>query len=114
MINLGNVLVVPLGGPLRAYESEAPIDVVALLTEEYGGRGTYVHFDLDVDGERTGRLAFFARNPEDPQGRTEPNERARLALIMLMGVHMLITGPAAFIGLTPEKSLEVIQATMTE
>lgn len=80
---------------LYTFKSDSHTPVQALLEES--GHGFYVHFDIDVDGEHGGRIAFLVDD------QTPRNKRAEDALAFLTdGTHMQVTGNACLVGLSPE------------
>lgn len=101
MSNHRHALLVPVQGPLELVQSDAPIDLEALLRER--GEGNYFHTVLEVDTEPIGEAAFLVRQdgPENP--------RARAVLAHLTGVHMILTGWVAFVDLDPEQVITVLR-----
>lgn len=96
-----HALLVPVQGVLELVQSDAPIDVEALLRER--GVGNYFHTVLEVDTEPVGEAAFLVHqhSPENP--------RARAVLVHLTGVHMVLTGTVAFVDLDPEQVIAVLR-----
>ena len=93
------VLLVPIQGPLRVVPTD---DVEALLAEYSQGR--YVDFGVKDGDDEIGRIAF-----QIMEGPTAINLRARAILADLTGVHMVVTGTAAFTGL-PDTRLQDLLA----
>lgn len=94
-----HVLFIPVEGAIEFihFPLDGDIYIRALLLER-GGEGAYVTFNLEVDGEESGRLAFMA--PAEGQVSRE-NLRARAALVFLTRTYMRITSDACFIGIDP-------------
>ena len=95
------VLLVPVEGPFRVVPVE-PDEIEALLAQDTAGR--YVDFGVKDGDTEIGRVGFMVR--EGPQ---EVNLRARAMLVDLTGVHMVITGTAAFHSL-PDKKFQRLLA----
>lgn len=95
------VLLVPITGPLRIVPTDDASTIVALIA----GEGRFVDFGVKDGDDEIGRVGF--RVIEGPQSI---NMRARYILAQLTGVHMVVTGTAAFSDLPSEK----IQRILTE
>lgn len=98
-----HVLFIPVEGAIEAihFPLDGDIYIRALLLER-GGEGAYVAFDLKVDEEESGRLAFMAPLLlAQAVGKNGRNNRAEKALSFLTRTHMVIPGPACFINIDP-------------
>lgn len=93
-VDTRHAILIPMQGLPMVAHSEVPIDAEALL-REHQESGALVHFTLQVDEVVSGRLVFLADGLE--------NVQAREFLARLTGVHMVITGPAVFLGVDPEQ-----------
>lgn len=94
-------LVVPVEGDVRIIHSEHPVDFEYLLRHLDAGSagvegGSMIHFDISVDDRYGGRLYVLHHGPGPD------NVTARRLLATMTNVHMLINGPAAFVGMDPE------------
>lgn len=89
---MSTVLIVPVEGPLQVEASDLPIDVEALLRTM--AEGAYVDFGM----EGHPRMGFLLS-----EGPDVVNIYARSILAWLTGVHVVVTGPAVFSGLSDER-----------
>lgn len=88
------------------FNSDSHIPVRALLEEH--GSGFYVHFDLEVEGESGGRLAYLATE-DGPR-----NPRAEQAVVLLTGgTHMRITGNACLSDIPADKAKLIAETRLT-
>jgi hypothetical protein len=94
-------LLIPPAGLLHVFNTEGGMDVRATL-QAHDGTGDFVSLAIEVDGEPGGVVEWFVN-------QTGPiNERAREALAMLTGSHMIFTGPVMFYDVAQEKVGEVV------
>jgi hypothetical protein len=94
------ILLVPVNGPFRVVNAE-PDGIEALLHSYAEGR--YVDFGIRNGDSEIGRVGFLIYD-----GPQDINARARAMLADLTGVHMVITGTAAFSGLPDERFQELL------
>jgi hypothetical protein len=93
-----HVLLIPVEGAIHWMHLPDSREAVQAVLHNLGGRGAYVDFALQVDGEESGRLVFLAPVADD---EWEENKRAQSALVFLTRTHMRITGNACFIDIDP-------------
>lgn len=100
-------LFIPSGDSLmEVLHSDLPIDAEAYVrtkANEDQKELRVLHFPIDVDGSRDCDLYFI-------NDRIDPNSRAREVVSMLTGVHIVVTGPAVLLGLTGERTVEIMRA----
>jgi hypothetical protein len=104
-----HALMIPVEGLAEILHSEFPIDgPVYLRTHNAkaginGGGISALTFPLLRDGDEEATLHFM-RGPG-----MEANMRARAAVARLTGVHIVITGPAILVGLSPERTVQAMR-----
>lgn len=81
-------------GRIDLLHGNDPIDVERMLGG-YGAQGPYVSLAFEIDGEPGGRVCYMVGSIGDE------NPRARRALVWLCGVHLIVTGPTAFVDIDP-------------
>lgn len=101
-------LYVPVEGMIEVMHSSYPIDgrrIIRLKAEEAGMDGAVATIPVDVDGDQDCELNFLAGRPDSPLAE---NVRARAILVHVTTLHMKITGPAIFVGLTHERVHDIL------
>ena len=94
-------LLIPPSGLLEVFNTENGLHVRDVLATR-GGSGEFLSLVFEIDGEPGGIVEWFV-NQIGPL-----NTRAREALAMLTGTHMIFTGPVMFYDVAPEKIGEVV------
>lgn len=107
----GHALYVPSGEEVCAVlHSELPIDGPAYLRAKSRMEvGAVATFPINVDDKPECVLHFLVGTKDSP---LPANERARAILVYLTTLHMEITGPAIFIGLTHEKVHDIFSSVL--
>ena len=94
-------LLIPPVGLLQVFATERTLE-----TEEYlharDNIGDFLSLTVTRDGEPVGEVEWLV-NQIGPM-----NERAREALAMLTGTHMIFTGDVIFANMDPEKVYEIV------
>lgn len=104
-----HALMIPVEGLCEILHSDYPIDGPTFLRSHIAKEGingahiSTLTFPILQDGEEECVLHFL-RGP----GMVS-NPRARTALVQLTTVHMVITGPAIFVGLSPERTVQAMR-----
>lgn len=103
-------LFIPAGdGLMEILHSDFAIDAVAYLADKrVSEAGQIVSLPIDVDGERD-CILVFAVSLDSEDEEEETNDRARQVIAQLTGIHIHIPGPAVVLGLSGERTLQVMR-----
>lgn len=95
---------IPASGLLQVFQGdEGMVDPDVILNSNEAA-GTMLSLTISIFGQEHGTVHWC-------MNRVGPiNERAREAMAMVSGVHMIFTGPVLFEGFPAEKVFEIVSA----
>jgi hypothetical protein len=96
-----HLLIIPPVGIFEVLHTGRRVQVEETLRARVGF-GTYVNADLRVDNEPVGRVHWFHDDA------LTANPRAREAVAMLTGAHMVFTGPVVFEGVEADTLYRIV------
>jgi len=96
-----HVLIIPPVGLMEVVHTDEEIEPATALTAR-GSTGDLVDLTLTVGLENRGRVVWYV-NHIGPM-----NDRAREALAMLTGAHMIMTGHVMFLDVHPDRVYEIV------
>ena len=98
-----HLLLIPPTGLLEVIHTEKQVDVEETLRRRCNDcTGAFMSVNLDLNGTYAGKVEWLL----DPDGPENP--RAREALAMLAGIHMILTHYVLFSDVEPEKVYQIV------
>lgn len=93
-----HILLIPIAGLIEVFHTEKQVDAEGTLRLR-GAEGEFVSLSIE---NSPGTVHWFV----NPVGQVNP--RAREAFTMIMGVHLIFTGPVLFTDVDAEKVYEIV------